>query len=71
MKLFILLATSLLFAGCDAGEPEVRDDTVGKEIADDYNQALDKARNVEVQLQDRVDSMEQSMKNPANEAQDP
>lgn len=70
MKWLFLFALSLA-AGCNSSEPETRDDTVGKEIADDYQRTLDKARNVDLQMQDRVNSLEQSMQDGAPETQDP
>ena len=44
MKTLIILAFGLVFAGCGGSTDE---ETVGKEIADDYNEAMEKARQVE------------------------
>lgn len=46
MRQSLILAAALLAACGDAA----REDTIGKEIADDYNEALDKAEAVEGQL---------------------
>ena len=47
-----LVTTSLMVAGCggDSGEESEDNDTVGAEIAEDYNRQMDKARDVESQL---------------------
>ncbi len=47
MRTSIILAMGLLLAGCGGSSDE---ETVGKEIADDYNKAMDKAREVEDKL---------------------
>ncbi|GEM_PF-2428323 len=52
----LLLLTGLLALAACSGEDQ---DTAGKEIADDYQQALDRAADVERQAQeakDRVDA---------------
>ena len=62
MKAFPLLALMLALTACGSGNPddsERHEDTVGKEIADDYNRAMDKARNVEnlsFEQKDRMDA---------------
>ncbi len=71
MKPSWLLLTGLALAACDADAPDARQGTVGKEIADDYNRALDEARDVELQMQNRVDSMEQSLQDAAAGTKDP
>lgn len=62
--LAILLSMGLLFAGCggDSSEDESDDgaagDTVGAEIAEDFNRSMDKARDIEEKLQDSKDAMD-------------
>jgi hypothetical protein len=67
MKSLLVLALSLLMLGCSSGESDSRDETIGKEIADDYNRALDKAENVEALMQEQKEKMDEALKN----AQDP
>ncbi len=52
MKILTLLAASLTFFGCSSDDDtaEPREETVGAEIASGYNQQMNKARNVEIQL---------------------
>ena len=61
MKTVFLSTLFLLVAACSAGDPdEVKvsadsgseSETVGAEIARDYNHSMNRARNVEVQLDD-------------------
>lgn len=47
MRESLILATALLAACGDAAN----EDTIGKDIADDYNEALDEAEAVEGQLE--------------------
>ena len=57
-----LLLMTLALAACDQGTTrtsEEREETVGTEIARDYNHAMDKARNVETlnfENKDRLDA---------------
>jgi outer membrane lipopolysaccharide assembly protein LptE/RlpB len=56
-QLTLLTAMAWMLAACgasDSDEVEVRDEgeTVGAEIASDYNRQMDRARNVEIQLDD-------------------
>jgi hypothetical protein len=54
MKIFFILATSLLVVGCSSGDSdEHREETVGAEIANDYNRQMQKAADVEIQLQNQ------------------
>ena len=57
MKQAAMMAIAVLVAACGAGESDevsARDDgeTIGTEIASDYNRQMNKARDVELQLQD-------------------
>ncbi len=49
---FFLVTAALAVAGCggDSGDESEDNDTVGAEIADDYNRQMDKAADVEAQL---------------------
>jgi outer membrane lipoprotein-sorting protein len=67
MKALILFALSLLMFACSSGESDSRDETIGKEIADDYNAAMNKAENVEALMQEQKEKMDEALKN----AQDP
>ncbi len=60
MKTVMLILVSLFAAAC-SGESEQREDTVGKEIADDYNRQMQRAREVEVRLQESVDRVEDAL----------
>ena len=54
MKTFYVLVTSLLVVGCSSGDSdERREETVGTEIANDYNRQMQKAADVEIQLQNQ------------------
>jgi hypothetical protein len=62
MKTSLLIALSLVLTACGSGgsdDARQREDTVGTEIANDYNRAMDKARNVEnlsFEQKDRLDA---------------
>jgi len=58
MRTLIILAIGLVIAGCGSSSDE---ETVGKEIADDYNEAMDKARQVEDDLQEHVDEIDKAV----------
>ncbi len=65
MKYF-LLAASLAFVACGGSsgdESSERDsnDTVGAEIAEDYNKAMDKAKDVERQLQEQQKKLDDAV----------
>jgi len=66
MRLILLVACLTLFA-CSSDSSE--EDTVGTEIADDYNRAMDKAAEVEKQVQDHQDAVDEALKK-AEEATD-
>jgi hypothetical protein len=53
-----LILAMLLLAACS---DKPAGDTVGKEIADDYQQSLDKARAVEEQAQDAKDRVDAAL----------
>ena len=62
--LAIMLSMGLLFAGCGGGssDDESSDsapgDTVGAEIAEDFNKSMDKARDIEEKLQDSKEAID-------------
>jgi len=57
----------LLAYGCSSDDSDTREETIGKEIADDYNAAMDKAQNVEDLMQEQKEKMDEALK----EDQDP
>ena len=65
MKFMTMLAIALTLVACgsdkseEAVEPEP---TVGKEIADEYNRALDKARAVEDQAMQQKQKIDEALK---------
>ena len=65
MKYLMLLASLALVAcgssGDDATDEDSSGDTVGAEIAEDYNNAMDKAQNVEVLLQESKDNLDAAL----------
>ncbi len=58
MKTMIILTFGLVFAGCGGSADE---ETVGKEIADDYNEAMEKARQVEEELKEHAEDIERAI----------
>jgi outer membrane murein-binding lipoprotein Lpp len=58
MRVLVILAASVFIAGCGGTSEE---DTVGKEIADDYNEAMDKAREVEDKLLQHKEDIDKAM----------
>ena len=71
MKYGMLIATALLTAACGAGQSDevtVRDEggTVGAEIASDYNRQMNRARNVEIQLDDHKRDLDEAIEKQTN-----
>ena len=62
MKFAINLVALLLVVGC--GSSSDSDETIGKEIAEDYNRALDDAAAVEEQLQQQQRQIEEAIEDP-------
>lgn len=62
MKPWIALSALLFLAAC--GSDEAGKETVGKEIADDYQQAMDEAAAVEEQLRQQQQRAEQAIEEP-------
>ena len=67
MRTLVILAIGFVFAGCGGSSDE---DTVGKEIADDYNEAMDKARAVEQELKEHVEDVEKAIEEAMDEAEE-
>lgn len=75
MKTVFLTTLFLLFAACsaaDTDEVKVRPDagaeseTVGAEIARDYNSSMNRARNVEIQLDDHKRDLDAAIEKQTN-----
>ena len=62
MKSWIALSALLLLTACGSGESGK--ETVGKEIADDYQQAMGEAAAVEAQLREQQQRTEQAIEEP-------
>lgn len=62
MNPWIALSAFLLLAAC--GSDEAGKESVGKEIADDYQQAMDEAAAVEEQLRKQQQRAEQAIEEP-------
>ncbi len=65
MKTLIILAFGLVFAGCGGSADE---ETVGKEIADDYNEAMEKARQVEEELKEHAEDLDKAIEEAMDDA---
>ena len=65
MKHLVTLVTLTVLAACSSGTDD-REETVGKEIARDYNRQMQKAADVELQLDDKRRRMDEAL-----EASDP
>ena len=64
MKYITMLATALMLVACgsDKSDQAVEaEPTVGKEIADDYNRAMDKARAVEEQAMQQKQKIDEAL----------
>ena len=68
MKLLTMLALAMALVACgadqadQADEPVEAESTAGKEIADDYNRAMEKARAVEDQAMQQKQKMDEALK---------
>jgi len=71
MKILLLLLGLLALSACTSEETEEVRDTVGKQVADDYNAAMDKARNVENELLEQKKKMDDALQEAENALQDP
>lgn len=69
MKVLTMLAFALTLIACSSdqsAETEEREPTVGKEIADDYNRQMDKARAVEDQVMQQKQRIDESLAEAEN-----
>ena len=71
MKHVFLIAMALLFAACSTGESDEvsvqgEGETVGAEIARDYNQQMNRARDVEIQLEDHKRDLDEAIEKQTN-----
>lgn len=67
MKISVMIAAAILLVACGGSSDE---DTVGKEIADEYNEAMDKARKVEEDLQEHAENIEKAVEDAMDEVED-
>lgn len=67
MKIPVLVAAALTIAACGGSSDK---ETVGKEIADDYNEAMDKAREVEDKLMEHKADIDDAMNKAMDGAED-
>ena len=70
MKTLTMLALALTLVACGSDETEEREPTVGTEIAEDYNEALDKAREVENQVMEQKEKIDAALKEAENAIDD-
>lgn len=66
MKTLTMLAFALTLVACGSDEPEEREPTIGTEIAEDYNEAMDKAREVENQVMEQKEKIDAALKEAEN-----
>jgi hypothetical protein len=62
MKILTMLAIALTLVACGSDEAKEAEPTVGKEIADDYNRAMDQARAVEDQVMQQKQQIDDALK---------
>jgi len=62
MKILIILTMSLLVFACSSGESDSREETIGKEIADGFNESMDKARAIEDQMMEQKEKMDEALR---------
>jgi len=63
----MILAMGFFFAGCGSSS---NDETVGQEIADDLNEAMDKAREVEDQIMQHKDEIDDALEDAEKATED-
>ncbi len=69
MKFMTMLAIALMLVACgsdNSDEAVEAEPTVGKEIADDYNRAMDKARAVEEQAMQQKQKIDEALEQAEN-----
>ncbi len=67
MKYLMILVMGLFIVGCGSSS---NDETVGKEIADDLNEAMDKAREVEDQIMRHKDGIDDALEDAEEATED-
>jgi uncharacterized lipoprotein YmbA len=67
MKNLMILTMALFIAGCGGSSNEA---TVGEEIADDFNEAMDKAREVEDQIMQHKDEIDAAVEDAEEAIED-
>jgi peptidoglycan hydrolase CwlO-like protein len=67
MKTMVMIAAAMLLVGCSESSDE---DTIGKQIADDYNEAMEKARKVEDELKEHAENIERAVEDAMDEVDD-
>jgi len=67
MKYLTILAMGLFIVGCGGSS---NDETVGQEIADDLNEAMDKARAVEDQIMQHKDEIDDAVEDAEQAIED-
>jgi ribosome recycling factor len=63
----VMIAAAMLLVGCSESSDE---DTIGKQIADDYNEAMEKARKVEDELKEHAENIERAVEDAMDEVDD-
>jgi len=74
MKILLTVILSISLFACSSDQPdelEERAETIGKEIADDYNSALDRAKEVESKLQEQKDAIDKALEEAEETAKNP
>ncbi len=69
MKFMTMLAIALMLVACGSDKSDEvveAEPTVGKEIADDYNRAMDKARAVEEQAMQQKQRIDEALEQAEN-----
>jgi Tfp pilus assembly protein PilP len=67
MKSLMIFAMALIIVGCGGSS---NDETVGQEIADDLNEAMDKAREVEDQIMQHKDEIDDAVEDAEKAIED-
>ena len=62
MKFLTIIAMTIALVACSSDDKAEREPTVGKEIADDYNRQLDKARAVEDQVMEQKQKIDEALR---------
>ncbi|MDX1404977.1 MAG: hypothetical protein R3192_10575 [Woeseiaceae bacterium] len=62
MRFLTILCFVLALTACSSDQRTEREPTVGKEIADDYNRQMDKARAVEEQAMEQKRKVDEALK---------